>query len=254
MNRRVWVLGFGAWLCVFSAFGQETPAALFNAGNAAYAKGDFAAAIENYSAALRQGAVCADLYYNLGNAYLKSGRLGAAITAYERGRRLSPRDADLLHNLRFAQVQIKGKLPQVERGFWLQIWDQARDSFSLNEALVLISAGWFLLGLGLTGRILNPRRAFRTLANFSLGAGLVLLSLLGPLTAAKLKHEVWSSLAVIQVERTAARSGPGERNAELFELFEGMQVEVKQCESGYCEVRVPGGLAGWIPAGTFEII
>jgi tetratricopeptide (TPR) repeat protein len=254
MRRVALLLWAAALFCAFPAAGAESPAALYNAGNAAYGKGDFAGAIENYRAALGQGASSADLYYNLGNACLKAGRLGPAVAAYERALRLAPRDPDLAHNLRFARVQIKGKLPQVERGFWLQTWDQARDSFSLNELLTLLSVGWLLLGLGLAGRIFFRPAAPRIAASATLGVGLALLVLFAPLTLAKLKQEVWNSRAVVQAERTPARSGPGPQNAELFELFEGMEVNVKQCESGYCEVRVPGGLMGWIQAGTFEII
>ena len=94
-----------------SAGAAQSPAALYNAGNAAYAKGEFEEAIRDYRAALDQGGVTAEVEYNLGNACLKAGQLGPAIVAYERALRLKPRDPDIAHNLRYARVQIKGKLP-----------------------------------------------------------------------------------------------------------------------------------------------
>jgi len=254
MRAKTWVVLFGALLSALSALAAESPATLYNAGNAAYAKGEFEEAIRSYRAALDQGGVAAEVEYNLGNACLKAGQLGPAMVAYERALRLKPRDPDLAHNLRYARVQIKGKLPVAERGFWLQVWDQARDSFSLDELLVALSAGWFLLGAGLSIRIIFRYPWLRLAASIALGTGIGILVLAGPLCAAKLSKEVLTQPAVILEARTEARSGPGENNAELFQLFEGMDVVVKQCESGYCEVRVPGGLAGWIKAGTFEII
>jgi tetratricopeptide (TPR) repeat protein len=245
---------FLALLFALPVLAAGTPAQIYNSGNALYAAGNYGDAIKAYQEVLNGGTQSADLYYNLGNAYLKAGRLGPAIVAYERALRQRPRDPDLAHNLRYARVQIKGRLPAVERGFWLQVWDQARDSFSLNELVVLLSVGWFLLGGGLAVRILLRQPWLRLAAAIALGAGVGVLVLAGPLFGAKLHKEVLTQPAVILEARTEARSGPGENNAELFQLFEGMKVIVNQCESGYCEVQVPGGLTGWIKAGTFEII
>ena len=245
---------FLALLFALPAGAAGTPAQIYNSGNALYAAGHFGDAIKAYKEVLNLGIQNADLYYNLGNACLKAGQLGPAILAYQRAGRIKPRDPDIAHNLRYARVQIKGKLPAVERGFWLSLWDQARDSFSLNELLVILSAGWFLLGGGLAIRILFRYPWLRLSSSITLGAGLGLLVLTGPLFAAKLNQEVLTQRAVILEARAEARSGPGENNAELFQLFEGMAVIVNQCDSGYCEVRVPGGLTGWIKAGTFEIL
>jgi len=243
-----------ALLFALPAFAAGTPAQNYNSGNALYAAGNFGDAIKAYQEVLGQGVRNADLYYNLGNACLKAGQLGPAVLAYERALRLKPRDPDIAHNLRYARVQIKGKLPAVERGFWLKLWDQARDSFSLSELLQILSVGWFLFGGGLAVRIWFRPSWLRLAGAITLGSGLGLLILTGPLTAAKLNQEVLTRPAVILEARAEARSGPGENNAELFQLFEGMDVIVKQCDSGSCEVQVPGGLTGWIKAGTFEII
>lgn len=253
MSARGMILALLLSLAAGRAAAAETAAELYNQGNAAYGKGDFAQAAELYRSALAQGGKTAEVYYNLGNASWKAGDLGRAVAAYERAWRLKPRDPDAAHNLRFARVQIKGKLPAVERGFWLENWDRLRDGFSLDELTLVLSVGWFLFGGGLAARLSNHRPWMRSAGSAVLGAGLAALLLAGPVFAAKLQKEVLTQEAVILAERVEARSGPGPQNAQLFELFAGMDVIVRQCESGWCEVRVPGGLAGWIAAGTFEM-
>ena len=77
----------------------ETPAQLFERGNAAYEAGDYGAAVEDYEKVAGAGVIAADLFYNLGNAYFKQGDLGRAVLWFERARRLAPRDADVRDNL-----------------------------------------------------------------------------------------------------------------------------------------------------------
>ena len=52
------------------------PSEILDAGNAAYRRGDYAAAATAYEELRSAGHGSADLLYNLGNAYLKGGDLG----------------------------------------------------------------------------------------------------------------------------------------------------------------------------------
>ena len=58
------------------------------AGDSAYLRNDYLAAIQNYESLLQQGE-SAEVYYNLGNSYYKSGDIARAILNYERALLLS---------------------------------------------------------------------------------------------------------------------------------------------------------------------
>ncbi|WP_342316055.1 VWA domain-containing protein [Lysobacter sp. FW306-1B-D06B] len=75
-------------------------------GNAAYRRGDFATAAQEY-----QRADSADAHYNRGNALAKSGQLPQAIAAYDEALKRQPGMPDALANKRAVQAAMKKKPP-----------------------------------------------------------------------------------------------------------------------------------------------
>ncbi len=60
-------------------------------------------------------------------------------------------------------------------------------------------------------------------------------------------------------EKVEARTSPGQDQAVLFDLFEGMEVIVRESiktgaegenSQHWVQVTYPGGMTGWIPAET----
>ena len=72
---------------------------LFNQANEAYSRGDYQAAIDDYSLIIENEGYAAAVLFNLANAYAQSGETGQALLAYERAQRLAPSDADISGNL-----------------------------------------------------------------------------------------------------------------------------------------------------------
>jgi tetratricopeptide (TPR) repeat protein len=88
------------------------PAALYNAGNAAYqqAKFDLAAEYFKSAAALFPNSPArSDAYYNLGNSYLKLGKYQEAIVVYEKSLRLQTNRPDAKKNLQIAKNKAREK-------------------------------------------------------------------------------------------------------------------------------------------------
>ena len=63
----------------------------FAAANKLYAEGEFAEASSAYDAILKTGAQSPALLFNAGNAEFKAGHLGKAIAAYRQAELLAPR-------------------------------------------------------------------------------------------------------------------------------------------------------------------
>jgi tetratricopeptide (TPR) repeat protein len=108
---RILQIALFAALCLSGAGAQQgespgtDPAGALEAGDAAYQRGDFAGARDQYLAAIRQGLDGARVLYNLGNAYYRTGKIGRAIACYERAATLAPRDDDVRANLERALVE-----------------------------------------------------------------------------------------------------------------------------------------------------
>lgn len=149
-------------------------AAEFAAAGKLYAEGKFADAAAAYENLLKTGAQSPALLFNAGNAEFKAGHLGQAIAAYRQAEQMEPRDAELRANLAFVRNQVQGATLHESR------WQNWVGSLTLNEGALLTAAlFWTLFGLLTLGRIrpvLAPRlrRATQLVAGLTIFSGAVL--------------------------------------------------------------------------------
>jgi len=237
-----------------AAHAASSAAALYNRGNDLYEQGKFEKAAESYRQAIEHGAGGADLYYNLGNAELRAGRLGPAVAAYIKAKAIAPRDPDIEFNLQYARNKIQARPPGPEAGPFTRAFNALAGHLSAAEWTFWCMALYWAAAIFGTVLIVSSsgkaRRAFRAL----LYAALIFLVLSIPFAAVRVKRDLLTPRAVIMAESVTARSGPGEDNAALFDLHQGVDVVVGQCESGWCRVSAAGGFIGWIPGPSFERI
>ena len=114
----------------------------FSAANELYAKGKFSDAADAYEKILQSGAQSPALLFNAGNAEFKAGHLGLAIAAYRRAAQLSPRDDEIRANLAFVRNQVQGATFRESR------WQGWFGALTLNEGALLTAAlFWMTLAL-----------------------------------------------------------------------------------------------------------
>jgi len=122
----------------------------FSAANRFYAQGKFPEAAKAYETILQTGVESPALLFNYGNAEFKSGHLGRAIAAYQRAEQLSPRDAELRANLAFARNQVQGVTLRESR------WQNWVGALTLNEGVTLTAVLFWLTFALLIARQLRP--------------------------------------------------------------------------------------------------
>jgi tetratricopeptide (TPR) repeat protein len=167
-SRRIGLLML-LWLAAGPVRGADV-AADFAAANDLYAKGKFADAAAIYQKVLGTGAQSPALLFNCGNAEFKAGHLGRAISAYRRAEGMTPYDAELRANLAFVRTQVQGSTIRESR------WRTWLGALTLNEGAVLTAViFWALMGL-LTVRQLRPDWVPRLRGATRLAAVLTLLS------------------------------------------------------------------------------
>jgi len=235
-----------------AAQASTSAASLFNRGNELYKDGEFEQARDAYRHALDSGVDNAALYFNLGNAELRSGRLGPAIADYMRAQRLKPRDPDISFNLEYARQRIAAFPEDLPRGPFTKAFNYVTASLSANEWTVVVLGAYWMMCAAWVALIISGRQSVRQASRMLVYAALVLLILALPFAGTRVKRDHLTPRGVMVVEKITARSGPGKENAALFELYEGVDVVVGQCERGWCRVSAKGGFMGWTPAESFE--
>jgi len=225
----------------------------FEAANRAYETGDFAGAEKEYRAILDSGIQAPEVYYNLGNAYFRQGRIGRAILNYERAQRLDPADPDARYNLDFCRRQVADR--DAPPSHWLASAYQA-----WTRAVGARGEVWLLLVFYLPGSvalgawILARQERFRRLARFVTVVLLLLALPAAGLVILRAAFRAADAPAIVLADKVEGRSGPGDDNAALFTVHEGLKVQVRNQSGGWVQVLLPNGLNGWVPASAAERI
>ncbi len=233
---------------VDEAFAKGTDAASRNDWRAA------AEAFESASALLPQRS--AVLSYNLGTAYAHLGDLGRATYHLHRSAdwRAGP-TAEILEASRsnLAAVRRRAELDATSGGAMIDrpqtTWDLLVDAIAAPWVawLSLISGAGFCIALFVHRRWLRlqPRRA---------GASRALVIVLALVYTIPGGFHAWSGRAasaqpeaIVLGAAVDAREGPGQHRSVSFTLQGGAQVRVLDRSPGWQLVKLPGGLAGWVP-------
>lgn len=244
---------FAAMLLDAAAAGAAEPVEILDAGNAAYRRGDFAAAATAYEELRGMGHGSADLLYNLGNAYMKDGDLGRAIANYERALLLSPRDSDLRDNLDLARERCVDKAPDRSLALFGLISGALRQVTPDEWALVFVCSYMTFLATWVAPTFRPATRRLAGAARLPLALALA-LSLVG-LRAWSAHARPRSRAVVVERAHTSevtVRSGPGENYIGEFSLHPGTVVRIIEEREGWLKIAFSPSLRGWAETNGFE--
>jgi tetratricopeptide (TPR) repeat protein len=223
----------------------------FKAGVEAFQKRDFKQARASFHESLRIDDLNPVVLFNLGMVELRSGKLGLTLAMWRKALVVSPSYAPARQGEKWAKSQLKR--PEIPHEPLL--WESFRKialvpvelgRYLLLTALTLLAAGWLIL------RHMGQRRMARLeekpMPGFPISAvvcGFLLLTT-GLLSAAK-AYDSRVVRGTVLEEKVEVRSSPSANGTPLFELYEGLEVIVRQSVDGWRQVTYPGGTTGWIP-------
>jgi tetratricopeptide (TPR) repeat protein len=231
----------------------QSPETLFQEGNQAYQEGDFAAAAGMYEMVLQYGIRDPRVEYNLGNAYFRLGRLGEAILHFERAARLDPTDADIAGNLEFARSKRFDRVDPPDESALVSWVRGVQNRIGPDgQAVIVLVLVWVIAGLIGWGAA-RPGNWSAALG-WTLSAVVVVTAVAGASWYTTYQRIEGQQLAVILDHAVEILAGPGENNASLFTVHEGLTVEVRDDRGEWIHVSLPNGLNGWLRRDTVGLV
>jgi len=241
-------------LNVVAASPQSPPQAAFQQGIAAFQRNDFEQA-RRYFLESVQNNDNPTIIFNLGLVEQRLGNQGMAIALWRKA---------LANNSSFAPARrsldwIKPKLARPEIAHEVELWQSLRArvlattslaTYLLACAIALFVSGWLILRyLGL--RRLStldekPMPPFPTWTAFVT----VAFFFIALLSGAKILDEN-TEYATIVEKKVFVLSSPTNDATPLFDLYEGLEVIVRERSASWAQVTYPGGSTGWIPSASF---
>ncbi|MBN2682218.1 MAG: tetratricopeptide repeat protein [Bacteroidales bacterium] len=235
---------------VIALVGQSQTSELLDSANARYNEGNYTLAINSYKKIISMGYVSADLHYNLGNAYYRTGDFPHAILNYERARKLSPNDEDIKFNLHLAYLKVSAK-NETKPELTVNIWLKNIRMIASSNSWAIFSIISFIIFLSLVLVFLFSSNI--TTKRILLVGAVVLLffSVIATIFSYQRKNDVLNfSTAVISDPTVTVKSSPDVNGNDVFIVYEGAMVSVKDSIPGWKRVVLQNGESGWIPAGT----
>ena len=223
--------------------------------DSAYAKGDYASAIELYESILANQGESAAIYYNLGNSYYKNKDIAHSILNYERAYLLSPGDSDIRFNLEMARNNTVDKIDSINQLFLMSWITSLRNSFSADgwAGGAIISFIIFLLALSLY--IFGKQLVLKKLGLLFAGLCLIITIVANIFASQQKSLLINRQTAIIMSPSVTAKSTPDVGGTDLFILHEGHKILVKDATmKDWCEIQLEDGSIGWIPRDVIEII
>ncbi len=237
MNFRVNVL-----LALTAVFVLPAMAAPIEDGDAAFAKGDYAAAVRAYDTALASGPASAGLYYNLAMAQLKDAHRAEAAVSLRRALMLDPR-----------MIDARMALSELEKSQGVSIRPDWRDKLAEKAPLRVLFIGGAVLAWGgafllLWGFFPGGRRALRLAGGvviFLLGAGIFAAAYLSDPRIAGAKDAVVSADG-----GTSLLASPADQSAPVTRVPECAPVRILQRSGEWTYCESPAGEKGWTASSS----
>jgi hypothetical protein len=204
----------------------------FAAGVAAYEQQSYAEAAEGFAEYLRGHAYDANGWYNLGNAYLRTGHRGHAVWAWLKTLELQPRHAAARHNLLVADAD--AALATLPPTFTL----------SVDEAILAITALWWIGGLTVAVLLAHRRRGAGIIAGVAITLAMTIALLTMPLI-------MGGPSAVALQESTPLLAGPTPKAEPLASLDAAVPVQILERRGEWWRVRSRDGREGWVESFLF---
>ncbi len=248
-------LGAGLFLGGVSPVGAQAPAdrpgadpvRLVAEGNQAYTEGNLAAAAEKYLQARELGVNDPVLHFNLGNTYARSGQLGEAVASYLRAQRLAPNNRDISANLAWVRRHTSDlELGQEDLPLFIAQFVGAVRALTLDQwGLVLLVLAWCSAALVAWGWYREEVTTGLRRALLGAAAALVIVALI---VGGRWYMEEVRESAVVVVPEVVVRSGPAANFSALFEVHDGLTLNIIGRREGWVRVGLGGNWEGWVPA------
>ena len=229
----------------------STSSSAFQNALAAFQKNDFKTARLWFRESLAKDPTQVVAWYDLGLTESKLGNTGLAMAFWRKALVLSPTFGSAKYALNYTRAKLEhGDIPHE-----VETWESLHSDvliyasffqFALITAVVFFIAAWlFLVFIGARRRAILDEKP---LPAFPVAAGLCSFAFIALLVLTICKAVDDSDLrATVIVKKIDAKALPDSTSTSLFDLYEGLEVIVRQTAKDWIQVTYPGGATGWIP-------
>ena len=226
---------------------------LYVEANKALIAEDYNDAIVKYKSILEDGYESVELYYNLGNAYYRSEQLGKSIWAYSNALDIAPRNRDVAHNLAIANAQIVDRIEMPKSFIFITFYRLLKSIMTTHEWILFGSFLIFIKSIHFSVMKFGLFRARMYKITSTVLISLIILAHIFAMDSYIYKQR--KNSAVVISNNVNAYSGPFYGSSSiLFQINEGIKVDISKQQKDWVEIILIDGKKGWIPSESIWFI
>ena len=234
-----------------TAVAAGLPQQEFDRANQLFSQKQYSQAAGSYQQLLSEGYSNPELFINAGNAFYKANRTGMAIYNYEKALIQDPFNKTALHNLSIANQRVEGYVSDLPLLFFQQWWLQTQHFYHPNGWVIGSIIFFWLLIAVIIIRLLVPGLQPLLLKSATIISGVLFLFYLSMGISAFMTNNTHDT-GIIMNGVVKVKAAPDQGSKDIFELHEGMKVEVTDATQEYCKVLLPDGKNGWLACGEIK--
>lgn len=227
------------------------PQQQFEKANQLYRQKQYSEAAGIYQQLINEGYHQPQLFFNAGNAWYKANKTGLAIYNYEKALAKDPFNKSAIHNLSVANQRVEGYVNDLPLLFFQQWWLQLQHFHSPNGWAIGAIIFFWLFIAGVIAMLIVP--GFKpTLLRWGTGVSSLLFILyltvgISTYVAANSHNE-----GIIMGSLVKVKAAPDQESKDMFELHEGVKVQVTDATQEYCKILLPDGKTGWLACAEIK--
>jgi tetratricopeptide (TPR) repeat protein len=228
-----------------------TPQQQFEKANDLFKQKQYSEAASLYQHLINDGYSQPQLFMNAGNAWYKANKTGLAIYNYEEALKKDPFNTSIAHNLSVANQRVEGYVNELPLLFFQQWWLQVQHFHSSNGwAIGTIIFFWLFIAGIIIALLATSLKT--TLLRW--GTGICMLFFLFYLIMGISAYFTTEShdAGIIMSSTVKVKTAPDPESKDVFELHEGIKVQVTDATQEYCKILLPDGKTGWLACAEIK--
>ena len=192
-----------------------------------------------------------ELLVNTGNAWYKANRTGLAIYNYEKALIADPFNKAAQHNLSIANQRVEGYVNDLPDIFFQRWWTAIKYIHTTNGWATGCIIFFWLTAAGIIVLLLRPDTR-PVLVKWGTGvAGVIFIFYLFMGITTYISANTHDS-GIIMSSVVKVKSAPDDDAKDVFELHEGVKVQITDGTNEFCKVELPDGKSGWMACGEIK--
>jgi tetratricopeptide (TPR) repeat protein len=234
-----------AFLLLYHAAGATSaPQQQFEKANQLFRQKQYTEAANIYQGLINEGFSQPELFLNAGNAWYKANKTGLAIYNYEKALAHDPINKSAVHNLAVANQRVEGYVNDLPLLFFQQWWLYILHLHSPDGWTTGIIILLWLLTAGLIALLVTGIRP--AVIKWGTGAALILFLFYLTMGISAYISANRHNEGIIMGSTVKVKSAPDQESKDMFELHEGVKVQVTDATQEFCKISLPDGKTGWL--------